>query len=99
MSIRHKQSFDRDQQQIDTVPITLEDTMGSREFARGVDDARRGVPFDSWIGGDGAECWDYERGRQFAHIAPITMPLRINGKLNRTAIALLRYAVHRKLIV
>ena len=67
--------------QIPTQKITVARIMASAEFARGLDDARKGVPFD-WRNGD----WNYERGRLFAHIAPLGMPLRIDGHLNPKAV-------------
>ena len=39
--------------------------------------------------------WAYEKGRQFATIAPRSMPLRINGKLNLDALRLLVEAINR----
>ena len=72
--------------------------MSSPEFKRGLDDARKGRPFDWRVGGwDGA--WDYERGRQFAFIAPLDWPLRIGGRLNPKAVALYAAASKRKLVL
>ena len=68
--------------------------MRSVDFERGFDDARKGIPFD-WRIND----WDYERGRQLAHIAPLDMPLWIGGRLNPKAIALCDAAFQRKLII
>jgi hypothetical protein len=47
--------------QVPTTEVTIAMIMASPEFARGLDDARKGVPFD-WRNGD----WEYERGRLFA---------------------------------
>jgi hypothetical protein len=71
--------------QCDVVPATLVQIMSDPAFAAGVADVRAGRPtrFDEF------DCWQYERGRQWATLAPITMPLHIRGKLNRKAIALL----------
>ena len=69
--------------------------MSSPGFERGLDDARKGRPFDYEYDDD----WDYERGRLFGHIAPLTMPLRIGGKLNPKAIALFDAAINRDFIV
>jgi hypothetical protein len=74
--------------------ITTARIMASPEFARGLDDARKGVPFD-WRNDD----WNYERGRLFAHIAPLAMPLRIDGHLNPKAVALCEAAFNRGLII
>jgi hypothetical protein len=54
---------------------------------------RRGVPFDWRI-----DDWEYERGRQFAHIAPLDMPMRIGKQLNPNAVALGETAFARKLL-
>jgi hypothetical protein len=68
--------------------------MASSAFALGLEDARKGIAFD-WRNGD----WDYERGRLFAYIAPVHMPLRIGGQLNPKALALFEAAHARKLII
>jgi len=75
--------------QIATRPITAAGIMGSDDFNEGVVDVRKGRParFDLF----GCD-WHYERGRLWARIAPISMPLRIRGKLNRKALALLENA-------
>jgi hypothetical protein len=80
--------------QVLTTGTTIARIMASPEFARGLDDARKGVPFD-WRNGT----WNYERGRLFAHIAPLNMPLRIDEHLNPRAVALCDRAFHRKLII
>jgi hypothetical protein len=82
--------------QVKTIAITTERVMGSPEFARGFEDARMGVSFD-WRIADSD--WHYERGRLFAHIAPLSMPLRIGRKLNPKAVALFDAAFSRKLII
>ena len=51
--------------------------VASREFARGLDEVRKGLPFNP----DNDE-WDYERGRAFGFIVPLGMPLRIGTRLN-----------------
>ena len=68
--------------------------MRSPAFERGLNDVRNGVPFDWRI----EPAWDYERGRLFAHIAPLTWPLWIGRKLNPKAVALCNAAFKRKLI-
>jgi hypothetical protein len=68
--------------------------MGSPWFERGLCDARAGIAFDWRI-----DSWEYERGRLFAHIAPLNMPLRIGRKLNPKAVALFDAAFDRRLIV
>ena len=74
--------------QVKTVPFTVKSIMSTDEFERGFRDARKGRPFDWRIGGDDIDAaWDYERGRLLAHLAPLDMPLWINGKLNPKAAA------------
>jgi hypothetical protein len=90
-------------EQVFTVGATITEIMSTEEFARGFEDARAGKPFDWAVGlKHGSQtngAWDYERGRLFAHIAPLTMPLRIKGKLNPVAVALCGAAFDRKLII
>jgi hypothetical protein len=71
--------------QADTRPVSTRTIMRSIGFRWGVNDYRTGHPFrddvpPSWD-------WDYERGRQFAAVAPKDMPLKINGRLNPKAVA------------
>jgi hypothetical protein len=70
--------------------------MASASFELGLEDARKGVPFD-WRRDD--DYWAYERGRLFGHIAPLNMPLRIDGKLNPKAVALFDAASNRRFIL
>jgi hypothetical protein len=83
-------------QQVQTTVTTVERIMTTAAFGRGVADARKGIPFDWRITED---AWEYERGRHWAHIAPLDMPLRIGGQLNPKAVALYRAAAERKLII
>jgi hypothetical protein len=85
--------------QVPIVRVTAAAIVGTPEFALGLEDMRKGVPFDWRIGGSGKAAWDYERGRQFGCIAPLSMPLRIGRKLNPKAIALYHAASNRGLIV
>jgi hypothetical protein len=80
--------------QASTQSTTIRSIMSSPDFDLGLTDVRRGIPFD-WRNG----AWEYERGRLFAHIAPLNMPLRIDGKLNPKAIALLEAAFYRKFVI
>jgi len=92
----------RPDQQVPTVLVSIRSIMESREFARGFEDARRGIPFDWRIGADATDAnasWHYERGRLFAHIAPLNMPLRISGFLNPKALALCGAAFKREFII
>jgi hypothetical protein len=54
----------------------------------GVDDYRAGRPMRNLEeeGADTNAQWNYERGRQWAAIAPRNMPIWIRGKLNRVAV-------------
>jgi hypothetical protein len=70
--------------QADTVACTIEGIMRSTAFAEGVSDVRAGRPprFDE------LDTWDYERGRLWATLAPMSMPLRIGSRLNPKAVRL-----------
>jgi hypothetical protein len=83
--------------QADTIRVTPRQIMGSIAFAAGVADVRTGKPtrFDSF----GDDDWNYERGRQWAFIAPMSMPLRIGRKLNHEALLLLSHAMFRQEIL
>jgi hypothetical protein len=87
---------DPDTEQIDTRLVTTREIMESADFAEGVADVRAGKPtrFDSF-----AENWEYERGRQWAYLAPMSMPLRIRRKLNWEAIRLFDLAYFRREIL
>jgi hypothetical protein len=87
--------------QVKTKLTTTAKIMSSPAFGVGFNDARTGIPFDWRKGADTAGtngAWDYERGRLFAHIAPITMLLYINSELNPEAVSLFDAASDRKLI-
>lgn len=81
--------------QASTRRVTTASILLAASFARGVEDRRAGRPpqFD-----DEAFDWGYERGRQWASLAPADMPLRTGGELNPMAISLLEAAFNRKLI-
>jgi hypothetical protein len=64
-------------------------------FANGLDDIREGRPFAAHICD---EFWAYERGRLFGAIAPKSMPLFIDGRLNPMAVNLCEAAFERRLI-
>jgi hypothetical protein len=74
--------------QVPTRPATIREIMERPEFALGVADARadRGYPvdYDSWAHTNDA--WSYERGRQWATIAPRSVPLRTNGTITAAAV-------------
>jgi hypothetical protein len=79
--------------QASTRLVTTRKILTSVEFARGVDEVRRGLPFDP-----DNDSWNYERGRHFGRIAPVNMPLRIGRKINPKALALAEAAFDRKLL-
>jgi hypothetical protein len=88
--------------QVPVIDVPVNVIMRSAYFERGFHEARRGEPFDWRVGdaeADSNNAWNYERGRCFAFIAPLNMPLRIKGKLNPKAIALCDAAFNRNLIV
>ena len=81
-------------EQVETVSVSIESIMRSADFRRGFDEVRAGRPpcFDN----DACHNdWHYERGRLFACIAPISMRLKIDGKLNPKAISLYVAACRR----
>jgi hypothetical protein len=84
--MKHSHRF-RDVEQEPTRPTTILEIMSTREFALGVADGRAGRPYprlyDSW-GIDPQ--WNYERGRQWARLAPRTVALRRDGKIARDAL-------------
>jgi hypothetical protein len=73
--------------QVATFPTTVEEIMASPYFALGAADQRAGRGYRSayatWKINDQ---WDYERGRAWAVLAPRSVELRCDGKLNPTAI-------------
>ena len=79
--------------QANTRGVTAEEILQSRDFKAGVDDVRAGRPprFDVFANGD----WSYERGRLFAMVAPMSLSLRVRGKLNKPAVRLLIEAFRR----
>jgi len=81
--------------QVSTRPVTTRDIVASREFARGLEEVRKGLP-PNW---DSDDSWSYERGRAFGFIAPLDMPLRIGRALNPKALKLAEAAFDRKLLI
>ena len=84
----------RPREQARTRSVTIVSIVRSREFARGLDEVRKGLPFDS-------DCndWNYERGRCFGFFAPLDMPLRIGTALNAKALKLAEAAFSRNLLI
>jgi hypothetical protein len=74
--------------QAETRSASLTSIIRSAAFAAGVKDVRTGrrARFDQF------DCFEYERGRQWAVLAPPSMQLRRDGRINPWAIALLNRA-------
>ena len=81
-------------EQARTYPVSTRSIVGSHEFARGLDEVRKGLPFNP-----DNDAWNYERGRCFGFIAPLDMPLRIGTQLNSKALKLAQAAFSRKLLI
>jgi hypothetical protein len=81
--------------QADTSETSPEHIMRTPSFKAGVDDVRTGrsARFDFYRG------FEYERGRQWAKLAPPTMPLRLGRRLNPHAVALFRKMLKRGYIL
>jgi hypothetical protein len=78
-----------DEDQVATVPVTVEHVMRDPAFVLGAADVRAGLPFrrqyDLW--GTNAQ-WNYERGRVWALLAPRHIKVRgRDGKVNPNAVA------------
>jgi hypothetical protein len=80
--------------QVRTRGVSTHAIVASKEFARGLEEVRKGLPFNPDNGS-----WDYERGRCFGFIAPLDMPLRIGRALNPKALKLAEAAFDRKLLI
>jgi hypothetical protein len=76
---------------------TAQAIMRRPEFGWGVDSVRNGEAPDFDSSQD--RYWSYERGRLWACLAPHSMPLTINGKVNPKAIALFHAAERRGFII
>jgi len=86
-----------EQEQAPTRRTSVTAILASKEFAEGVRDVRLGRPprYDDPV----ASSWNYERGRQWALLAPLSMPLKIGGKVNREAAFLFLRATRSKEIL
>jgi hypothetical protein len=82
--------------QAPTCRVSVESVMRRANFRLGVEDVRAGrrPRFDDLHD----YCWAYERGRLFGRIAPLDMPVFVNGELNRKAMALFDAACRRGFI-
>jgi hypothetical protein len=69
-------------EQVPSFPTTIDAIMRTREFEMGTVDGRagRGYPavYDGW---DDDRQWNYERGRQWAALAPRSVVLKHSGKV------------------
>src|SRR5262249_28485820 len=77
-----------------TRAVSIRTIIAGREFARGVEEVRKGLPFNP-----DNDDWNYERGRCFGFIAPLDVPLRIGRALNPKAVRLAKAAFARKLLI
>ena len=73
--------------------VSIRSIVASKEFERGLDEARKGLPLNP-----DNDDWNYERGRAFGRIAPLDMPLRIGRALNPQALKLAEAAFARNLL-
>ena len=86
-----------DEEQVETVQVSVAWIMQRPTFALGVADARAGRryhrDYDQWSTNNQ---WSYERGRAWAVLTPRDVPLRRNGRL--TTEALLWFMRHDDII-
>jgi hypothetical protein len=83
----------RARKQASTRPVSIRQIMASYEFARGLEEVRKGLPFNP-----DNDDWNYERGRCFGFIAPLDMPLRMGRDLNQKALKLAEIAFKRNFL-
>jgi hypothetical protein len=83
---RHRDEY-REGHQVPTCGATVNEIMSDPAFALGVADVRAGrgfrPDFDLWS--DANDQWGYERGRQWAVLAPRSVRLKRDGKITETA--------------
>jgi hypothetical protein len=84
----------RPREQADSHNASTRTIVADKEFARGFEEVRKGLPFNP-----DNDSWEYERGRCFGFIAPLDMPLRIGRTLNPKALKLAEAAFDRKLLI
>jgi hypothetical protein len=80
--------------QANTRKASIKSIMRQPMFAAGLESIRNGRPFDPDV-----DHWGYERGRLFGAIAPLSMPLRVDGKINPKALRLCEAAFARRLVI
>jgi hypothetical protein len=71
-----------------SVFVKTERLMRPAAFLRGVEEVRKGVAPDFDFFSLTNDAWAYERGRQWALIAPCSMPLYVGARINPKAIIL-----------
>jgi hypothetical protein len=86
-------------QQMESAAISIENVLRDSAFERGVKSYREGWgadydhPFGKLIPTSDNDIANYERGRQWAAIAPKSTKIYVKGKLNPRALEILRKAV------
>ena len=83
--------------QVRTVTVSVDWIMRQEAFRRGVEDRRAGLALR--YRKDDELHWEYERGRQWASLAPVDMPLRVGGRIDPKALALYKAAKKRGYIL
>lgn len=77
--------------QANTIPTSVESILRHPDFVAGFDEVRAGRPFDT-----SRTTFEYERGRQFGCIAPLSMRLFHGRRLNLAAVGLFVAALKRE---
>jgi hypothetical protein len=73
--------------QVPTSLTTIEEVMSSPYFVLGAADQRAGRGYrDAYATWKGGDQWNYERGRAWAVLAPRSVALKRDGKLNPAAV-------------
>jgi hypothetical protein len=89
MMTKRKRTYElRKGDQIPTYQATIQEIMSEPSFALGVADVRAGRNFrPAYTAWSTDMQWDYERGRQWARLAPASVVLKRNGRITREAVA------------
>jgi hypothetical protein len=80
--------------QAETKAASVKTIMRDPWFQYGLDEIRSGKAFNPE-----SDQWGYERGRLFGTLAPLNMPLKIDGKINPQALRLCELAFERRYII
>lgn len=84
--------------QVKTVNRTIGSVLRAKAFREGYEEALNGLPMDpNKYSGHANDCWQYERGRQFAFI--FNGRLKSGNRLSYQAIHVFGNAVARGLII